>query len=104
MGDPRKMGNRGVMVTVRDRPSGSTEKVHMDLLDRLKRGVRSKEDELTEQDLRALGKPHVTVLNKAEKEEEVDRCLKEVQAKFDSLKRSGQAHGQVQGRATGIEM
>lgn len=104
IGDPRKMGNRGVMVTVRDRPSRSITDLHAHLIDVLKRGTKEPRDRLTEQDSRHGGRPHVTVLNKAESEEEVEKCLEEVQGVFEGMKRDGEQFGQVKGKAVGLEL
>ena len=104
IGDPRKMGNRGVMVTVRDRPSRSITDLHAHLIDVLKKGTKEPRDRLTEQDSRHGGRPHVTVLNKAESEEEVEKCLEEVQGVFEGMKRDGEQFGQVKGKAVGLEL
>jgi hypothetical protein len=101
VGEPRKMGNNGVMVTVRERPSGTIEAIHRDLLSALKKGTREEADTLSNQDLRPLGRPHVTVLNKAKEPEDVDRCLEEVQKLFEDMKSQGQQFGQKVGTAVG---
>jgi hypothetical protein len=104
IGEPRKMGKGGVLVNVRERPSGSVENIHQDLMDFLKRGVKEDKDRLTDQDARRLGKPHVTVLNKAKDEEQVDKCLKEVMEVFENMKQPNQKSGQQVGRAVGFEL
>lgn len=98
------MGQKGVMVIIRERPSGRVEDIHHDLLNNLKHNVRKPEDKLTEQDSRPMGRPHMTILNKAEKEEDVNKCLEEVQAAFEKLKQPGQKAGQQKGRALGFEL
>jgi hypothetical protein len=104
VGEPRKMGAKGVLVNVRERPSGTVEQIHHDLLTFLKRGVKEDKDKLTDQDARSLGKPHVTVLNKAKDEDQVAKCLEEVQEVFEQLKQPGQKSGQQKGRAVGFEL
>lgn len=104
VGEPKKMGNKGVMVTVRDRPHGTIEGLHTDLQRWLKNGVKEDKDRLTDQDARRPGKAHVTILNKAENEEQVERCLQEVLQTFDGLKQPGDQFGQQKGRAIGLEM
>lgn len=105
VGEPSRMGQRGVMVTVRDRPHGTIERIHQDLQYWLKSTAKDKEkDGLTEQDSRRLGKAHVTILNKAEKAEQIDECLKQVSETFDSLKQPGDRFGQQKGRALGLEL
>lgn len=98
------MGQKGVMVIIRERPSGRVEDIHHNLLNSLKHNVRKPEDKLTDQDSRPMGRPHMTILNKAEKEEEVSKCLEEVQAAFEKLKQPGQKAGQQKGRALGFEL
>lgn len=104
VGEPKKMGTKGVMVTVRDRPHGSIERIHTDLQRWLQRGVREEKDRLTDQDARRPGKAHVTILNKAEDEQQVERCLQEVAETFEGLKQPGDKYGQQKGRAIGLEM
>lgn len=104
IGEPKKMGKGGVMVSVRERPSGTIEAIREDLLSNLQRNAKSREDKLTEQDQRRMGKPHVTVLNKAESEEQVAKCLKEVEEEFEKLKQPGQKVGQHKGNAIGFEL
>lgn len=104
IGEPKAMGKRGVMVNVRERPSGTVEGIHHELMARLKRGVKEDKDKLTDQDARPLGKPHVTVLNKATDEEQVHKCLEEVLKVFDDMKQPGQKAGQQVGRAIGFEL
>jgi len=104
IGEPRKMGKAGVLVNVRERPSGTVEGIHQDLMDFLKRGVKDDKDRLTDQDARRLGKPHVTVLNKAKDEAQVDECLNEVIEVFEKMKQPNQKSGQQVGRAVGFEL
>lgn len=98
------MGNRGVMVFARERPPKSVERIHQQLLTVLKKGVEEERDRLTNQDLIPLRKPHVTVLNKAKDETEVEKCLEEVQAVFEGMKGDGHQFGQKVGRAVGFEL
>ena len=98
------MGIHGVMVMVRERPSGTIERIHRQLVSSLKDGTREEKDRLTDQDLRPLGKPHVTVLNKAKNEDEVDVCLSEVMGVFDEMKEPWHHFGQKTGRAVGFEL
>ena len=104
IGEPKKMGKGGVMVSVRERPSGTVEAIREDLLHNMNRNGQGTEDKLTDQDKRKMGKPHVTVLNKAESEEEVTNCLKEVEEVFEKLKQPGQKVGQQKGTAVGFEL
>lgn len=104
IGEPKKMGKGGVMVSVRERPSGTIEAIREDLVSNLKRNTTRDQDKLTEQDQRRMGKPHVTVLNKAESEEQVMKCLKEVEEEFEKLKQPGQKVGQQKGNAIGFEL
>ncbi|KAJ9096586.1 hypothetical protein QFC19_007118 [Naganishia cerealis] len=104
IGEPKKMGKGGVMVSVRERPSGTIESIREDLLHNMKQNTRSGEDNLTDQDLRRMGKPHVTVLNKAENEEQIEKCLKEVEEVFEKLKQPGEKVGQQKGQAIGFEL
>jgi hypothetical protein len=104
IGEPKKMGKGGVMVSVRERPSGTIEAIREDLLYNMKRNAGGNEDRLSEQDQRRMGKPHVTVLNKAESEEQVANCLKEVEEVFEKLKQPGQKVGQQKGNAIGFEL
>lgn len=104
IGDPKKMGKKGVMVTVRDRPARSTEEVHRRLLQFLQDGVKEDKDKLTEQDSKHGGRPHVTILNKAEKEEEVEDCLEELLKLFDGMKGEKEQFGQQKGTAIGLEL
>ncbi|WWC73891.1 uncharacterized protein I206_107863 [Kwoniella pini CBS 10737] len=103
-GEPEKMGNRGVYLICRERPSNSVEKIHRELLSNLKKGIKSDQDKLTNQDLQTMRKPHVTVLNKASNEEQVDICLKEVKEFFEGMRKDGQKEGQHKGRAVGFEV
>lgn len=98
------MGKKGVMVTVRDRPARSTEEVHHRLLKFLQDGVKADQDKLTEQDSKHLGRPHVTILNKAEKEEEVEDCLQDLLKMFDGMKGEKEQFGQQEGTAIGLEL
>ncbi len=95
---PSKMGSSGVMIPMRQRPSGTVERIHRFILDRLMSGAKGDQDRLTDQDTRDLGKVHVTVLNKADKGEQVDKCLKEVIELFKGLE-----GGQHAGQAIGLE-
>jgi len=104
IGDPKKMGKKGVMVTVRDRPARSTEEVRRRLLQFLQDGVKEDKDKLTEQDSKHGGKPHVTILNKAEKEEEVEDCLEELLKLFNGMKGEKEQFGQQKGTAIGLEL
>ncbi|KAG7575307.1 hypothetical protein FFLO_00471 [Filobasidium floriforme] len=104
IGEPKAMGKRGVLVNVRERPSATVENIHHELLTSLNRGVKSNDDRLTDQDARPLGKPHVTILNKAKDEEQVDKCLQEVLKVFEEMKQPGQKNGQQVGRAIGFEL
>ncbi|WVR06709.1 hypothetical protein IAU60_003741 [Kwoniella sp. DSM 27419] len=104
IGEPQKMGNRGVMLNLRERPSNTTAQLHDQRLRWLKKGVHEDRDKLTNQDMQPLKRPHVTVLNKARDEEQVDTCLKEVQEIFDGMKQEGQSVGQHKGRAIGFEL
>jgi hypothetical protein len=104
IGEPKKMGKGGVMVSVRERPSGTIDGIREELLYNMKKNTTSEGDRLTDQDLRKMGKPHVTVLNKAENEEQVDKCLKEVEEVFEQLKQPGQKVGQQKGQAIGFEL
>lgn len=92
------------MVSVRERPSGTIEAIREDLVSNLKRNTKRDQDKLTEQDQRRMGKPHVTVLNKAESEEQVMKCLHEVEEEFEKLKQPGQKVGQQKGIAIGFEL
>jgi hypothetical protein len=98
------MGKKGVMVTVRDRPARSIQDVHQRLLDFLQDGVQKDEDKLTEQDSKHGGRPHVTILNKAEKEEEVEDCLADLLKLFDGMKGEKEQFGQQKGTAVGLEL
>jgi hypothetical protein len=98
------MGNKGVMVTVRDRPHGTIEGIHDDIQQFLKKGAKEEKDRLTDQDSRRMGKAHVTVMNKAEEESQVDECLKQVEGVFEAMKREGDRAGQQKGRALGLEL
>lgn len=95
---------------LRDRPRESTEKMHRHLLKFLKKGIREgqegEKDKLTNQDMMGMSKSgaHVTVLNKAEGEEEVERCLKEVKELFEGMKKEGEQFGQQKGKAVGFEL
>lgn len=104
VGEPRKMSYGGVMLLVRERPSGSVGSIHDRLLRALKKGVSEEKDNLTKQDLQGMSRAHVTVLNKAGSEEEVEKCLQEVTELFEGMKRPGQEHGQHHGQALGFEL
>lgn len=54
---------------------------------------------LTNQDMMKLVHPHVTILNKAESNEDVKRCLDEVSEVF-----GGMEGGERKGRAVGFEV
>jgi hypothetical protein len=101
VGEPKKMSNKGVMITVRDRPHGTIEGIHDEIQSFLKTNVEK--DKLTDQDSRRMGKAHVTIMNKAE-EDEVERCLQEVEKDFEALKQPGDRFGQQKGVALGLEM
>jgi hypothetical protein len=103
IGEPKKMSNKGVMVTVRDRPHGKIEKIHDDIQQFLQSRVKEEKDKLTDQDSRRMGKAHVTVMNKAE-EDEVDECFKQVEKKFEGMKQPGDRFGQQKGTMLGLEM
>ncbi|WRT69890.1 uncharacterized protein IL334_006881 [Kwoniella shivajii] len=104
IGEPEKMGNRGVYLRLRERPSSTTEGLRAQLLADLKRGIKEDKDKLTNQDLQTMKRPHVTVLNKANGDEEVEKCLAEVKEVFEKMKKDGQKEGQHIGRATGFEL
>jgi hypothetical protein len=104
IGEPKKMGKGGVMVSVRERPSGTIEAIREELVSNLKRNTQRDQEKLTDQDQRRMGKPHVTVLNKAESEEQVTKCLQEVEEEFEKLKQPGQKVGQQKGNAVGFEL
>lgn len=103
IGEPKKMGNKGVLVTVRDRPHGKIEKIHDDIQNFLQTRVKEEKDKLTDQDSRRMGKAHVTVMNKAE-EDEVEECLKAVEKEFEGMKQAGERFGQQKGTTLGLEM
>jgi len=103
VGEPKKMSNKGVMVTVRDRPHGTIESIHDDIQHFLKTSAKKDEDKLTDQDSRRMGKAHATIMNKAE-EDEVERCLQEVEKEFEGLKQPGDRFGQQKGVTLGLEM
>ena len=95
------------MLRVRQRPGGMVESVHRDLQSRLmdrQQWTRGDEDALTEQDQRSMGRPHITVLNKARIPEEVDTCLEEVTHTFESMKQPGEKVGQIHGTAVGFQL
>ena len=98
------MGNRGVMLVLRERPHAAIEKLHERLLRLLKEGVKEERDQLTNQDLMRLARPHVTVMNKAEKEEDVQACLEEVEKVFADMKGGTGRLGQLHGKALGFEL
>ena len=98
---PRKMGKGGVMVQVRERPAGTVDRIQKELRALLSEGVEEDQDRLTEQDLRAMGRPHVTVLNKARDEEEVEVCLREVQEVFDWVARAWTESRAAEGKRGG---
>ncbi|KAK8869720.1 hypothetical protein IAR55_000288 [Kwoniella newhampshirensis] len=104
IGEPEKMGNRGVYLRLRERPSNTTETLRAHLLSDLKRGIKEDRDKLTNQDLQTMKRPHVTVLNKASGDDEVEQCLTEVKEVFERMKKDGQKEGQHIGRATGFEL
>jgi hypothetical protein len=104
VGEPRKMGKGGVMLTVRERPGGSSQRVREALQLWLCDTATRKEDELTDQDMRRWFRPHVTVLNKADTEKQVEECLTDVEKELEGLPRDAGKTGQVKGRAIGIEM
>lgn len=89
---PQKMGNRGVMLNMQQKPSGSVQRIHRELLKRLKAGVEGEKDRLTNQDLMKLVHPHVTVLNKVDEREKIEQCLKELEGT------------EIAGKALGIEL
>lgn len=92
------------MVTVRDRPHGTIERMHTGLQTWLNSTAKEEKDRLTDQDSRRPGKAHVTILNKADNEEQVDRVLEEVLKTFEGLKAEGERFGQQKGRAIGLEL
>jgi hypothetical protein len=107
---PKKMGNRGVMIGVESlKPKHAIEGIHRALLSGLKKCQDEDQDQavrdhkegviLTNQDLMKLVHPHITVLNKAETEVEVDKCLDEVEAYFKRMEGGGH-----KGRAVGFEL
>lgn len=89
---PVKMGNRGVMLNIQQKPSGTIQRVHRELLKRLKAGVKEQKDHLTNQDLMKLVHPHVTVLNKVDEPERIQECLRDLEGI------------ELAGRALGIEL
>jgi 2'-5' RNA ligase len=103
VGEPKKMGARGVMVTVRDRPHGKIARIHDDVQQFLQSKVREEKDRLTEQDSGMMSKAHVTVMNKAE-EDEVEECLKAVEREFEGMKQPGERFGQQKGTILGLEL
>lgn len=104
VGEPRLMGKSGVMLSVRDRPSGSTEAIHAELLGALSQHVHHDKDRLTDQDMRRMDRPHVTVLNKAPDQQTVDRCLDDLERIFNDMKKDGQRVGQKAGKSAGLEL
>lgn len=104
VGEPKAMGKSGVMLGVRDRPSGSTEAIHAELLDALTEQAATDKDRLTDQDMRRIGRAHVTVLNKAQDQKTIDQCLQDLQKTFDDLRKDGQRTGQKAGRSIGLEL
>lgn len=99
----------------------TVQKIHRHLLKYLKKTLKDRQasssvgregsgntDVLTNQDQMGLGTPHVTVLNKAEKEEDVEECFKEVKELFSSMKAGsedkGEGNGERRGRAIGLEL
>lgn len=108
--DPIKMGNmKGVMINIKQSPSGTTEALHQELLDALRNSTRAREDELTRQDMQTLKRPHVTVLNKARSEDEVEACYQGTVQVFQGLDshstgKDGTRGGQMSGRAVGFEL
>ncbi|WWC92607.1 uncharacterized protein L201_007566 [Kwoniella dendrophila CBS 6074] len=105
-GEPEKMGNRGVYLVMREKPSFQTSNLHKHLLSELKRNIKRDEDKLTNQDLQTMKKPHVTILNKAENENQVNDCLDDLNQFFDNLKNSSSDNqrGQHRGKAVGFEV
>ncbi|KAI9633225.1 uncharacterized protein MKK02DRAFT_39204 [Dioszegia hungarica] len=106
VGHPKQMGSRGVMVAIESvKPKNAIEGIHKALLagmrreqdadKEIKQGEEGDKERLTNQDLMKLAHPHVTVLNKAESEEEVNNCLEEVERVFRESKK---------GRAVGFEL
>jgi hypothetical protein len=99
------MGNRGVMVNIKERPYGTFEHIHGEILNGLRKGVERDEDKLSNQDDKVLKRAHVTVLNKAKDEEEVERCLEEVKAVFEGLRGEDEnGYPQKTGRVIGFEL
>jgi hypothetical protein len=80
------------MLNMQQKPSGTVQRLHRELLKRLKAGVKEPKDHLTNQDQMKLVHPHVTVLNKEEDPERVQACLRDLEGM------------QVEGRALGIEV
>lgn len=109
--NPKKMGIKGVMIGVESvKPKYAIEGIHRALLSGMKKdqdddkeisGNNNKEGEgkLTNQDLMKLAHPHVTVLNKAESDDEVEKCLEEVERMF-----KGMEGGEKRGRAVGFQL
>lgn len=113
-GHPKKMGNRGVMIAVESvKPKNATEGIHKALLAGMKKGQDHDEDlkgapakgeekdreRLTNQDLMKLVHPHVTIMNKADSDEEVNKCLEEIEKLFKGMEGGGH-----KGRAVGFEL
>lgn len=94
------------MVTVRDRPKGAMtiERIHTGLQSWLISTAKEEKDKLTDQDARKPGRAHVTILNKAEDEDQVDRVMEDVIKTFEGLKGPGDKFGQQKGRAIGLEL
>ena len=88
------MRKKGVMVRV-TRGSRTISTIHHDLQTRLVAAVLESEEKLTDQDQRARHGAHVSILYKARDEEEVDRCLLEVNEEFGNLGRSREKPGTV---------
>lgn len=92
------------MLCVRDRPRHTILDMQGYIRDLLIRGVKEDRDRLTDQDSRVGARVHVTVLNKAGDEAEVERCLDELKGDFEGMKKPGEQFGQVKGKAVGLEL
>ena len=96
IGHPTKMGHKGVMVKV-THASRLISTIHHDIQTHLLEALRNSDEGLTDQDRRPVGGAHVTVMNKAKDEEDVDRCLREMIELFDELGPSREKTGTALG-------